>query len=121
MVRCISYQGCGARNQSLDPGSGSRYAKFFAPYRTCKSFWLRSKMIWTIENHCIICTARLHHELGLWNLYQNFRLRLQPPKIACFGLRLNRPASYCCLSNLAYWFQPLLKILRKSMPKRRRR
>ena len=68
------------KTQNLGPNSRSRYLKHlvsapksFGPLKT--------------EKHCVICTTRLPHKLGLWNRNTNFGLRLQHLKIFGSGSR----------------------------------
>jgi len=91
---CAGYwdQGCGAG--APISGSSSRHLNFFG------------SNIWKIlapalgpewfgplknENHCIICTTRLPHEVGLWNRNPNFRLQLHHLKVFDSGCSCSHP------------------------------
>ena len=64
------HQGCGAGAGGQIFGSSSGSNKRYW-------LWLKWVSLLQIESHCVICTTRLPHKLGLWNRNPNFRFRPQ--------------------------------------------
>jgi len=65
--RVVSQSGRWSRNSNFMLQPQPRHLKFLAPAPE------RFAPLKT-ENHCIICTTRLHHKLCLWNCKPNFSL-----------------------------------------------
>ena len=70
----------------------SRHLIFLDPAPTSKDFGSVYKTIWSIKNHCIICTIGLLHKLCLLNRNSKLRLRLQSPKSAWVPSRATKPS-----------------------------
>jgi len=73
----LKFQGCGS-------DSSSRHLKSVTSAPTSESFGSGSNDLVDEKRKTFvsICTASMAHKLGLWKRNPNFRLRLQPSKIA---------------------------------------